>query len=338
MKKLSRSIFSIIFTALTVIDVIAFLLSMALGNSSFTLVKAVAYFVISLIVIAVLSIIIARAVAKVVTKPINEIDLSEHENLVVYEELKPFYKNIKMRSEKLQKQMERAKREHKMQDKIRREFTANVSHELKTPLTSISGYAEILKNGMVRQEDVARFSEKIYSEAQRLISLVGDIIRLSRLDENAVSEKKERIELYSLCEIIINRLESAAAKRSITFELIGAKAEILGIPRIIDEMIYNLCDNAIKYNSENGKVTVAVKQTTTEVILSVSDTGIGIPKDETERVFERFYRVNKSHSKEIGGTGLGLSIVKHGAAVHDAQLSVESEIDKGTTFSITFNA
>ncbi len=338
MRKLSKIIFPIVFISLIALEIIAFLLMITLGNCSFTLLRAAIYFILSLIVSAVFAYFIAKAVTNKITEPINEIDLSKSENLSVYEELQPFYKNIKKRGEKLRKQMERAKREHKLQDKVRREFTANVSHELKTPLTSISGYAEILKNGMVRQEDVTRFSEKIYSEAQRLISLVGDIIRLSRLDENAVEEKKERIELYSLCETIIGRLESAAAKREVSFELIGAKAEIIGIPRIIDEMIYNLCDNAIKYNRENGKVTVSVMQTKTEVVLSVADTGIGIPKEDRERVFERFYRVNKSHSKEIGGTGLGLSIVKHGAAVHEADLQVDSELDKGTTVTIIFKA
>ena len=269
-------------------------------------------------------------------KPLNELNFKEENNIQTYKELEPFIKNLNNESEQIRKQIQRIKREHKIQDKVRQEFTANVSHELKTPLTSISGYAEIIKNGMVKQEDIIRFSEKIYSEAQRLISLVGDIIKLSRLDENAVEEQKERIELLSLCQAIISRLDSAAAKRGVTFELIGAKTVILGIPRIIDEMIYNLCDNAIKYNRENGKVKVSVMQTTTEAVLSVEDTGIGIPKNDVKRVFERFYRVNKSHSREIGGTGLGLSIVKHGAAVHNAELNVESVENQGTTFSIRF--
>ena len=161
-------------------------------------------------------------------------------------------------------------------------------------------------------------------------------VRMVKLYKYLTEEQKERIELLSLCQAIISRLDSAAAKRGVTFELIGAKTVILGIPRIIDEMIYNLCDNAIKYNRENGKVKVSVMQTTTEAVLSVEDTGIGIPKNDVKRVFERFYRVNKSHSREIGGTGLGLSIVKHGAAVHNAELNVESVENQGTTFSIRF--
>lgn len=252
-------------------------------------------------------------------------------------EIKPLWEDLNSQTEKIDKEMKKIKRENKRQDKIRREFTANVSHELKTPLTSISGYAEIMKNGMVKPEDVTRFSTKIYDEAQRMITLVGDIIKLSRLDENAVEVKKERIELYSLCETIISRLESTALKNNVTFELLGQPAEINGITRIIDEMIYNLCDNAIKYNKPGGKVTVAVKQTATDIILSVTDTGIGIEKEDQKRVFERFYRVNKSRSREIGGTGLGLSIVKHGAMIHNAKLKVDSQVEKGTTISIKFS-
>lgn len=338
MKKISKGIFPIVFSALTAVEILTFIFVLILANGNISVIKSVAFWILCVIVNVAVSLIISKLITKKITTPINEIDLSKRNQFELYEEITPFYHNIKKRSDKIRRQMERAKREHEIQDRVRREFTANVSHELKTPLTSISGYAEILKNGMVKPEDVTRFSEKIYSEAQRLINLVGDIIKLSRLDENAVEEKKERIELYSLCETIIGRLESAAAKRGINFELIGAKTEITGIPRIIDEMIYNLCDNAVKYNRENGKITVSVIQTTTEVVLSVSDTGIGIPKEDTERVFERFYRVNKSHSKEIGGTGLGLSIVKHGAAVHNAKLSVESELQKGTTVTITFKA
>lgn len=338
MKKLSKTVFPTVFVSCIAFFIVIFILIFTLSECKFSVSIAVILSILAIVLSAVFALVITKTTVGKITGKINEIDLSDKGSLYVYEELSPFYSNIKKRSDKLRRQMKKAKREHEIQDKIRREFTANVSHELKTPLTSISGYAEILKNGMVKPEDVTRFSEKIYSEAQRLISLVGDIIKLSRLDENAVEEKKERIELYSICETIIGRLESAAAKRGIEFELIGAKTEIVGIPRIIDEMIYNLCDNAVKYNRENGKVTVSVMSTNTGVVLSVSDTGIGIPKEDKERVFERFYRVNKSHSKEIGGTGLGLSIVKHGAAVHNAAISIESELDKGTTVTISFEA
>lgn len=341
MKKLSTRLFLMIFTAIIISCGLVSALIFVCLKIDFSISEIIFCIVLLLALLGFLSFTISKQFTKNTVKPLNELDLSEYNGgkapIEAYKELEPFIKNLNLQSEKIKKQMERIKREHKIQDKVRKEFTANVSHELKTPLTSISGYAEIMKNGMVKQEDIVRFSEKIYSEAQRLIVLVGDIIKLSRLDENAVEEQKERIELMALCQTIISRLESAAAKRGVTFELVGAKTVILGIPRIIDEMIYNLCDNAIKYNRENGKVTVSVMQTPTEAVLSVSDTGIGIPQNDIKRVFERFYRVNKSHSKEIGGTGLGLSIVKHGAAVHNAQLNVESVENEGTTFSIRFS-
>lgn len=278
---------------------------------------------------------LVQCFTKWLVKPLNEMDL-EDEHLPVYAELKPFEENLKQKSKRLEQQMKKVKREHKIQDKVRREFTANVSHELKTPLTSISGYAEIMKNGLVKDEDIKKFSEIIYNETGRLITLIGDIIKLSRLDENAIEEQKQRIELYSLCESVISRLEVSAKQHNITFELIGAKTAFFGIERIIDEMVYNLCDNAIKYNKEGGKVKISVMQSSSEIVLSVSDTGIGIEKSDLERVFERFYRVNKSHSKEIGGTGLGLSIVKHGAAVHNAEVEIDSQVGVGTTFTIRF--
>ena len=338
MKKMSSSIFLSVFSVCFIVLTLAILI-FVFGFDMQVETGKIIWALLGLIAVSIcLSVFIEKVCAKRIAKEINDIDVLSDGEIDTYLELKPFSENIKTGREKLRKRMARAKREHKIQDKIRREFTANVSHELKTPLTSISGYAEIMKNGMVKEEDVARFSDKIYGEAQRLISLVGDIIKLSRLDENVIEEKKERIELFALCETIISSLESAAQKRNITFSLNGGKSEILGIPRIVEEMIYNLCDNAIKYNSENGEVIVSVMQTATEVVLSVSDTGIGIEKEETDRVFERFYRVNKSHSREIGGTGLGLSIVKHGAAVHNAKISVDSQVGKGSTFTITFSA
>ena len=336
MKRLSTRIFLSLFATLVVSCSLVSTLVFICLKFNIPTSELAFLIIILLLILALLCFSFAKYTTKIMVKPLNELNFKEENNIQTYKELEPFIKNLNNESEQIRKQIQRIKREHKIQDKVRQEFTANVSHELKTPLTSISGYAEIIKNGMVKQEDIIRFSEKIYSEAQRLISLVGDIIKLSRLDENAVEEQKERIELLSLCQAIISRLDSAAAKRGVTFELIGAKTVILGIPRIIDEMIYNLCDNAIKYNRENGKVKVSVMQTTTEAVLSVEDTGIGIPKNDVKRVFERFYRVDKSHSREIGGTGLGLSIVKHGAAVHNAELNVESVENQGTTFSIRF--
>lgn len=226
--------------------------------------------------------------------------------------------------------------ESEKRDTLRREFTANVSHELKTPLTSISGFAELMKEGDIPRENVIDFSKSIYEEAQRLITLVNDIIRISELDGQSISFEQEKVDLYRLAEEVISRLESEASKRNITFHLIGGKAEITGAPRILDEMLYNLCDNAVKYNKENGTVDVIVSQTGENVNVIVRDTGIGIPYAHRDRVFERFYRVDKSHSRKVGGTGLGLAIVKHGAIYHHAKISLESVEDKGTTITVSF--
>ena len=220
---------------------------------------------------------------------------------------------------------------------MRREFTANVSHELKTPLTSISGFAELMKSGGIPEETVVDFSNSIYTEAQRLISLVSDIIKISELDEKDNRLDRESVNLYELAAEVINRLKPAAERKNIGFTLKGENAETFGVRSIIDEMIYNLCDNAIKYNKNGGSVTVTVNNDGDKAKISVKDTGIGIPKTQQDRIFERFYRVDKSRSKAEGGTGLGLSIVKHGAMYHNADISVESEIEKGTAMTIAFN-
>ncbi len=220
--------------------------------------------------------------------------------------------------------------------KLRKEFSANVSHELKTPLTSISGYAEIMKSGMVNREDMIVFSERIYKEASRMITLIDDIIKLSKLDEDSVEVEHENVDLYELSSDIVERLGMSARKRSVCVELDGEPVVLYGVKQVLDEMIFNLCENAIKYNVPDGKVSLWVGNTPEGVKIIVEDTGIGIPKDQQERVFERFYRVDKSHSKETGGTGLGLSIVKHGAILHHAQIKVDSEIGKGTKMEVIF--
>lgn len=222
-------------------------------------------------------------------------------------------------------------------EQLRREFTSNVSHELKTPLTSISGFAEIMKNGGTPDAVVTDFSTSIYDEAQRLISLVNDIIKISELDEKNVQAESEDVDLYELSADIISRLKPVANKRNISFNLIGESTVVAGTEKILDEMIYNLCDNAIKYNVDNGTVDVILSESNHHIKLTVRDTGIGIPQAEQERIFERFYRVDKSHSKEIGGTGLGLSIVKHAAIYHNAEIKVKSELDKGTSITVMFN-
>ena len=227
--------------------------------------------------------------------------------------------------------------EREKRDMLRREFTANVSHELKTPLTSISGFAELMKAGDVLENDVTDFSKSIYDEAQRLITLVNDIIKISELDGQSIPYEKETVDLYELSKEVIGRLEKEADKKNITFHLIGGRAEIIGVHKILEEMLYNLCDNAIKYNKENGTVDVLVNQTGDGVNVIVRDTGIGIPISHQDRVFERFYRVDKSHSQKVGGTGLGLAIVKHGALYHHAKLSLESTVDVGTVVTIAFS-
>ena len=227
--------------------------------------------------------------------------------------------------------------EQEQRDELRREFTANVSHELKTPLTSISGIAEIMQSGMVKPEDIQSFAGDIYQEAQRLIALVEDIIRLSRLDEGAESLERVPVNLLSLAQDVARRLDSAAQKAGVTLKVMGRSVEVTGISSVLDEMVYNLCDNAIKYNHPGGTVNVTVAPTDDgSAEVTVEDTGIGIPVEDQSRVFERFYRVDKSHSKEIGGTGLGLSIVKHGASLHGAQIHMDSQVGRGTSVQLLF--
>ena len=224
--------------------------------------------------------------------------------------------------------------EKEQREALRREFTANVSHELKTPLTSILGTAEILENGLVKPEDIPHFAGNIHREAQRLIGLVNDIIKLSRLDEGSPAAQWEAVDLYRLSRSILDQLAVAAEKKQVTMTLEGGSALARGVPQIVEEIIYNLCDNAVAYNHAGGSVTVTVSDTPEGGRVTVRDTGIGIPREAQGRVFERFYRVDKSHSS--GGTGLGLSIVKHGAAYLGAQVTLESEPGKGSTFILTF--
>lgn len=221
-------------------------------------------------------------------------------------------------------------------ERMRREFTSNVSHELKTPLTSIYGISDMLASGMVKPEDVQGFAKTIKEESARLISLIEDIMKLSRLDENAGGDTGEVADLWDIATQTVQRLTSKAEKNEVKLELKGGKALVKGPDYIVDEIVYNLCENAIKYNKKGGSVKVSVDDEAGRCILTVQDTGMGIPKGEEERVFERFYRVDKSHSKKIGGTGLGLSIVKHGVAFLGGTISLESEEGKGTTVTVVF--
>ena len=219
---------------------------------------------------------------------------------------------------------------------LRREFTANVSHELKTPLHSISGYAELLKSGLVQPQDAVSFYEKIYSEAQRLIRLVEDILRLSRLDEGAPDMEYTRLDLLETCRTISRELSSAAELAGVTLEVSGVPARLETIPQLLSAIVFNLTDNAIKYNRPGGLVTIHTEDAAGAVLLTITDTGIGIPESHRDRIFERFYRVDKSHSKAVGGTGLGLSIVKHAVQILHADLTLNSIPGQGTAIQISF--
>ena len=219
-------------------------------------------------------------------------------------------------------------------EQMRREFTANVSHELKTPLTSISGFAEIISDGFVKPEDTRKFAGRIFKEAQRLITLVNDVIKISQLDEGKLPYEREETDLYELCREILRRMEERASAAGVHLYLKGPHKKITTVQTILDEVLNNLCDNGIKYNKKGGNLTVTIEEGEGETRISVEDQGIGIPAEDQKRVFERFYRVDKSHSKAIGGTGLGLSIVKHGAMYLGAEVKVESNLGKGSTFTL----
>lgn len=297
-----------------------------------TFASMVAVMSIAIIISGYLSLRVSRAI----TRPINGINLSYPEKSQAYEEIQPLLDKIMKQNRQIEKQIEELNCEHKKQNDMRRDFTANVSHELKTPLTSISGFAEIIQNGLVKEEDIVRFAGKIHDEAQRLIILVGDIIKLSQLDGNDITVKFEPIDLYETSQAVMAHLESAADKKNVSMNLSGSHLIITGAEQIIEEMIFNIIDNAIKYNRDGGRVNVNIYSSEEGIHLSVEDTGLGIPKDDIGRIFERFYRVDKSHSKEIGGTGLGLSIVKHGANFHNAKVFVESEYNVGTVMTLVF--
>lgn len=243
----------------------------------------------------------------------------------VYEEIRPFVNTIKEQHVNIINNAQ-----------LRQEFTANVSHELKTPLTAISGYAELIGNGMTGKEDTIRFSNEIHSNANRLLSLINDIIKLSELDEADHQMEMERIDLYKLAENCVQMMQVTAEKQGIRLILQGESTMVMANKGLMDEVFYNLCSNAIRYNKPGGSVTVTVGTKDESPFLSVADTGIGIPKECQERVFERFYRVDKSRSKSTGGTGLGLAIVKHIVAQHNAALHLDSELDEGTTIEIVF--
>lgn len=221
-------------------------------------------------------------------------------------------------------------------ESLRREFSANVSHELKTPLTSISGFAEIMQGGLVKNEDIPKFAGRIYKESQRLLQLVEDVIQISQLDEEKTPYVWEPVDVYQVCKSAFDSLKEKAYKMNVHLYICGESMKMEAIRTLLEEAVYNVCDNAIKYNRNDGSVSIFLEQTAQEVQIVVKDTGIGIPREDQDRVFERFYRVDKSHSKEIGGTGLGLSIVKHAVSTLDGSVGLGSEVGSGTEICMKF--
>lgn len=224
--------------------------------------------------------------------------------------------------------------EKEAREELRREFTSNVSHELKTPLTTIYGISDMLVGGIVKPEDIPGFAKNIRDEAGRMITLIQDILKLSQLDENTFSDQRERVDLYELAQSAAERLRPQADEKHVTISVIGERSEFTGIATVLEEMIYNLLDNAVKYNKQGGRADVDVRSSGDDIVVTVSDTGIGVPADSIDRIFERFYRADKSHSRKIGGTGLGLSIVKHGVSLHGGSITVKSSEGSGTTFTM----
>lgn len=274
--------------------------------------------------------ILAHYLAEGIMKPVKQIaeNVDNVDNVETYEEMKPFIDAIKQQHDDV---LENAR--------LRQEFTANVSHELKTPLTAISGYSELIENGMVAEEnEIRRFCGEIHKSAGRLLTLINDVIRLSELDDSKNREVLEPVNLLDSARACVSMLQISAEKHHVTLFAEGESAVIMATRQMVEEVLYNLCDNAIRYNRENGSVSVTVEDRLDTAVLTVKDTGIGIPKEHQERIFERFYRVDKSRSKSTGGTGLGLAIVKHILLKLDAELSLKSEPGKGTEITVTFPA
>ncbi len=289
-----------------------------------------------LLLAAALSLILARKLTKNIIAPLTAMDLEHLPSRPPYPELQPLTEKIRGQQQEIARQeKELADKRLNMEfaEQNRREFTANVSHELKTPLQSIMGRAELIENGLVKPEDLPRFAGNIRRESNRLLLLIQDIIHLSRLDEGGGMES-EPVDLFALAQEELAALQPIAG--DISIDLLGQSVVIQGVPQLVREILHNLCDNAIKYNRPGGRVVVRVTQGEGKAILSVSDTGIGIPEAHQSRIFERFYRVDKSRSKDTGGTGLGLSIVKHAAAYMNAEISLESAVGFGTTITVQF--
>lgn len=282
-------------------------------------------FIVTVLVISCL--VMAHFLTESLINPVKAVagNLDNMDEVEFYEELQPFISTIRTQHEDIVKNA-----------KVRQEFTANVTHELKTPLTSISGYAELIETGMASDADVIRFAAGIHKNSNRLLTLINDIIRLSELDSGTQEEVFEKINLYTLAQTCVDMLQINAEKHNVKLTLEGKESYVTGNKQMLEEVLYNLCENAIRYNNENGSVLVTVTEEGDKTFLIVEDTGIGIPKESQERVFERFYRVDKSRSKSTGGTGLGLAIVKHIVMKLNADIRLESEIGKGTKITVTF--
>lgn len=280
-----------------------------------------------LVMLLVLSVVLTHFLAAKLISPIERLaeNLDAGQDVTDYEELTPFVNMIREQHENIIKNA-----------KMRQEFTANVSHELKTPLTSISGYAELIETGMASESDVTRFAHGIHSSSKRLLTLINDTIRLSELDGSEEVVDMERLNLYQLAATCVEMLTMNAEKHSVTISVTGRECYINGNKQMIEEVLYNLCDNAIRYNNVGGRVEVEAYPKNSGAVLVVRDTGIGILTEHQERIFERFYRVDKSRSKSTGGTGLGLAIVKHIIAKHEATMELVSEVDRGTTITVVF--
>ena len=285
-----------------------------------------------MLLVLILEFVFAQRQTRELIRPVNDLDLEHPLNNVCYEELRPLLVRVDEQNRQIRQQV----KELKEAEEIRKEFSANVSHELKTPLMSISGYAELMMNGMVPADHIREFSGRIYHESIRLSNLVADIIQLSRLDESNSEVPFEEVDLYELAEDVRNNLRHPAGKKNISLELAGSAEKIKGVRHVLYEMLFNIADNAVRYTEQNGHVRIMVGNRKGHPFYCVADDGIGIPKSEQGRIFERFYRVDKSHSRQTGGTGLGLSIVKHGATLHHAQINVESEQGVGTRMEIVF--
>ncbi len=286
------------------------------------------------VIATLLSFFLASGLTARIVAPINEIDVEHPEYYYGkerFKEVEPLLRHILAQKA----QLKREQAEIEKTALIRQEFTANVSHELKTPLHAISGYAELLEKELVKKEDVKRFSGKILEESLRLTKLVEDIVDLTNLDSGATTAKREECDVLRIAKNAAESLEAAATAMDVALSVEGTEASVVAIPQMIHSVVYNLCDNAIKYNHRGGYVNVEVAQSDDNTILTVEDSGVGIPEECQERIFERFYRVNKSRSKEVGGTGLGLSIVKHAVMLHNGKIEVYSQHGEGSTFVVT---